>query len=171
MLSACCSSTILPLSYLQAYIVLISRVWDCWVPVAHIFYQNRCRCRGYQRKWRNRAQVGVRRGTWSLLCFFSWWSVVEPSWDDRGYSIWGYLILIWILTVVGLCVYFGWCMNNIYVLCEVAIVSQLSLSHSCSLHGIVWRWPFLRLNHNAVMPLSRASTRGRYSRIMGVTSW
>ena len=25
----------------------------------------------------------------------------------------------------------------IYVLCEVAIVSQLSLSHSCSLHGIV----------------------------------
>ena len=29
------------------------------------------------------------------------------------------------------------CMNYIYVLCEVAIVSQLSLSHSCSLHGIV----------------------------------
>ena len=27
----------------------------------------------------------------------------------------------------------------IYVLCEVAIVSQLSLSHSCSLHGIVGR--------------------------------
>ena len=74
-----------------------------------------------------------------------------------------------VLTVVGLCVYFGWCMNYIYVLCEVAIVSQLSLSHSCSLHGIVWRWPFLRRNHYAVMPLSRASTRGRYSRIMGVT--
>ena len=27
----------------------------------------------------------------------------------------------------------------------------------------------LATNHNAVMPLSRASTRGRYSRIMGVT--
>ena len=29
-------------------------------------------------------------------------TVVEPSWDDRGSSIWGYLIFIWILTVVGL---------------------------------------------------------------------
>ena len=55
--------------------------------------------RSRRRVW---AQVGVRRGTWSLLCFFSLWSVVEPSWDDRGSSIWGCLIFIWILTVVGL---------------------------------------------------------------------
>ena len=45
----------------------------------------------------------------------------------------------------------------IYVLCEVAIVSQLFI-------------PFLFITWNAVMPLSRASTRGRYSRIVGVTS-
>ena len=96
-----------------------------------------CRCRWYQCRWRNRAQVGAQGRSCSLCCFVSSWPVVEPSWDDRGSSIWGYLILD--LTVVGLCVDFGWCMIYIYVLCEVAIVSQLSLSHSCSLHGIVWR--------------------------------
>ena len=32
------------------------------------------------------------------------------------------------------------------------------------------KWPFLRQNHHAVMPLNRASTRGRYSRIVGVTA-
>ena len=142
-------------------------MWDCWVLVTHRFYQSRCRCRGYQRRWRNWAEVGIWQGPWSLLCIVSRWSVEEPSWDDRGSSIWGYLLFFWFGTRTYVCTLINvW---FIYVLGEVAIVSQLSLSHSCSLHGIVWRWPFLQQNHNAVMPLSRASTRGRYSRIVGIT--
>jgi len=35
----------------------------------------------------------------------------------------------------------------------------------------VWRLPLLRQTYHAAMPLSRAPTRGRYSRIVGVTSW
>ena len=73
---------------------------------------NSCRCRWYLCRWRNRAQVGVRRGPWSLRCFVSWWSVVEPSWDDRGSSIWGCL-LFYFGSVVGPWLYSGWCMFNL----------------------------------------------------------
>ena len=55
-----------------------------------------------------------------------------------------------------------------YVLCEVAIVSQLLIPFLF----ITWdcvKMTLLATNHNAVMPPSRASTRGRYSRIVGVT--
>ena len=84
---------------------------------------NRCRCRWCQCMGRYRTQVGVRRGPWSLLCFVSWWSVVEPSWDDRGSSIWGCLLLFWFCSPTYVCTLIDvW---FIYVLCEVAIVSQL----------------------------------------------
>ena len=58
----------------------------------------------------------------------------------------------------------------IYVLCEVAIVSQLSL-YPILVHymGLCEDDPSCDNTYNAVMPLSRASTRGRYSRIVGVT--
>ena len=93
-------------------------------PRDSLILPNKCRCRRYQCRWRNRDQVGVRRGTWSLLCFFSWWSVVEPSWDDRGSSIWGYLISFGFDRSRSMCGF--WMMYEfIYVLCEVAIVSQL----------------------------------------------
>ena len=32
------------------------------------------------------------------------WSVVEPSWDDQGSSIWGYLLLFWIVHSRTMCV-------------------------------------------------------------------
>ena len=74
------------------------------------------------------------------------------------------------LSVVGLCVYSEWCMNYLIIVwhgdCKPTIYSILVL-----VHGIVWRWPFLRQNQNLVMPLSHASIHGRYSRILGVTSW
>ena len=56
---------------------------------------NSCRCRWYQCRWRNRAQVAARWRSWSMFYVFSGWSVVEPSWDDRGSSIWGCLLLFW----------------------------------------------------------------------------
>ena len=56
---------------------------------------NSCRCRWYQCGWRNQAQVRARWRSWSLLCVFSGWSAVEPSWGDRGSSIWGCLSLFW----------------------------------------------------------------------------
>ena len=143
-------------------------MWDCWVLVTHRFYQNSCRCRGYQCKWCYRTQVGVRRGPWSLLCFVSGWSVVEPSWDDRGSSIWGYLPFLLDLAVVGLCVYSEWCMNYLSIVwsgdCKPTLfIPFLLITWDCV------KMTLLGQNHNAVMPLSRASTRGRYSRIVGVT--
>ena len=58
-------------------------------------------------------------------------------------------------------------------LCEVAIVSQLCISFPYVLHGLYEDYLTCDIAFNAVMPLSRASTRGRYSRIKGVTisSW
>ena len=56
-------------------------------------------------------------------------------------------------------------------LCEVAIVSQLCIFFAYVLHGLCEDYLTCDIAFNAVMPLSRASTRGRYSRIEGVTSW
>src|SRR3954464_4568327 len=56
-------------------------------------------------------------------------------------------------------------------LCEVAIVSQLCIFPLYLLHGLCEDYLTCDIAFNAVMPLSRASTRGRYSRIEGVTSW
>ena len=56
----------------------------------------------------------------------------------------------------------------IYVLCEVAIISQLFIPFLF----ITWdcvKMTLLATNHHAVMPLSRASTREIYRRIVGVT--
>ena len=55
-------------------------------------------------------------------------------------------------------------------LCEVAIVSQLCISFPYVLHGLCEDYLTCDIAFNAVMPLSRASTRGRYSRIEGVTT-
>src|SRR3954469_1862383 len=54
-------------------------------------------------------------------------------------------------------------------LCEVAIVSQLCISFPYILHGLCEDYLTCDIAFNAVMPLSHASTRGRYSRIEGVT--
>src|SRR3954462_4090474 len=59
----------------------------------------------------------------------------------------------------------------IYVLCEVATVSQLCISFPYELHGLCEDYLTCDIAFNAVMPLSRASTRGRYSRIEGVTAF
>ena len=61
-------------------------------------------------------------------------------------------------------------MFNLY-LCEVAIVSQLCIFFPYVLHGLCEDYLTCDIAFNAVMPLSRALTRGRYSRIKGVTSW
>ena len=60
-------------------------------------------------------------------------------------------------------------MDYIYVLCEVAIVSQLCIFFHYVLHGLCEDYLTCDIACNAVMPLSRASTRERYSRIVGVT--
>ena len=61
--------------------------------------------------------------------------------------------------------------NVIHVLCEVAIVSQLCIFSLMYYIGCCIDYLTCDIAFNAVMPLSRASTRGRYSRIEGVTSW
>src|SRR3954470_23130404 len=57
----------------------------------------------------------------------------------------------------------------IYALCEVATVSQLCIFFPYVLHGLCEDYLTCDIAFNAVMPPSRASTRGRYSRIEGVT--
>ena len=59
----------------------------------------------------------------------------------------------------------------IYVLCEVAIVSQLCIFSLIYYIGCCEDYLTCDMAFNAVMPLSSASTRGRYIRIKGVTSW
>ena len=95
---------------------------------------------------------------------------MEPSWDDQGSSIWACLPLFWFRSRTYVCTLVDVCLIN--VLCEVAIVSQLFIPF------LFITWDCVKMTrlatifyHNAVMPLSRASTRGRYSRIVGVTSW
>ena len=56
------------------------------------------------------------------------------------------------------------------LLCDVASVSQLCTFFPYSLHGSCEDYPTCDIAYNLVMPLSHASTHGRYSRIMGVTS-
>ena len=51
----------------------------------------------------------------------------------------------------------------------MAIVSQLCISFPYVLHGLCEDYLTCEIAFNAVMPLSHASTRGRYSRIEGVT--
>ena len=51
----------------------------------------------------------------------------------------------------------------------MAIVSQLCISFPYVLHGLCEDYLTCDIAFNAVMPLSRASTRGRYSRIEGIT--
>ena len=51
----------------------------------------------------------------------------------------------------------------------MAIVSQLCIFFPYVLHGLCEDYLTCDIAFNAVMPLSRASTRGRYSRIEGVT--
>ena len=63
---------------------------------------------------------------------------------------------------------FGCCNALFMYLCEVAIVSQLCISFPYVLHGLCEDYLTCDIAFNAVMPLSRASTRGRYSRIEGV---
>ena len=56
------------------------------------------------------------------------------------------------------------------LLCDMASVSQLCISFPYSLHGLCEDYPTCDIAYNAVMPLSRASTCERYSRIEGVTT-
>src|SRR3954467_12345487 len=56
-----------------------------------------------------------------------------------------------------------------HVLREVAIVSHLCISFPYVLQGLCEDYLTCNIAFSAVMPLSRASTRGRYSRIEGVT--
>ena len=53
----------------------------------------------------------------------------------------------------------------------MAIVSQLCISFPYVLHGLCEDYLTCDIAFNAVMPLSRASTRGRYNRIEGVTGY
>ena len=65
--------------------------------------------------------------------------------------------------------YLDECNALIHVLGEVVIISQLCISFPYVLHGLCEDYPTCDIAFNAVMPLSRASTCGRYSRIKGVT--
>ena len=98
-----------------------------------------------QCRWWGRSQVGVQRGFGSLLRFFSGWSVEEPSWDDRGSSIWGCLLLFWFRSWTFDCTLNDVCL--IYALCEVTTISQLFIPF------LFITWDFVKMTLLATKPL------------------
>ena len=120
-------------------------------------------------RWRNRAQGGARWRPCSLCC-----SVFQliSSGAQLGRS--------------GICVafgvvffYFGSVVGPWLYLDDVMLYSSIVWSGDCKptmyLFSLCITWVVCKdyltcdIAFNAVMPLSRASTRGRYSRIEGVT--
>ena len=125
MLSCCCNLTTLPLPYPLSLNSLDLAGFEIaeslWLTR---YYHNSCRCQWYQCRWCNWAQMGAQRRSWLLLCFVSCWSVVEPSWDDRGSSSWVIFFSFGFVRSRTMCVL--WMMYDLFkYLCEVAIVSQL----------------------------------------------
>ena len=145
------------------------RVWDCWVPVAHRYFQNQFAGADESVQMTQPSSGGARGRSCPLCCFRSSWSVVEPSWGRSGtFVAFGVLLLFWFRSrtlIVSV-----WCNALFMYLCEVAIVSQLCISFPYVLHGLCEDDLTCDIAVNAVMPLSRASTRRRYSRIEGVTT-
>ena len=131
---------------------------------SHITYKTRCRDRWYRSRRFDWAQVGGRWGLRTILRFLSRRSVVEPSWGDRGPYAFG--VDLYFGTAVGPWVYWMNVMLFMY-LCDVASVSQLCIFSPFIYITWVVCEDYLTCDivFNAVMPLSRASTRRRYSRI------
>ena len=118
-------------------------------------------------RWCTWAQGGARWRSCSLCCSVSSWSIVEPSWGDRGSVALG-AVFFYFGSVVGPC------LSLVAVMLYSCIVwsgdYKPTLYHfSYSVHGMCKDYPSCDIAFNAVMPLSRAPTRGRYSRIEGVT--
>ena len=142
MLVACCSphhTFTLPISLnsLDREGVRLPSPRDSQIPS-----KTRWRDRWYRSKWFNWAQVAVRWGLRMILRVFPRWSVVVPSWGDRGLCcIWG-LSSFWFrsrtLSVLDGC-------NDLFMyLCDVASVRQLCTFPFIYLHGLLWRLPHLR---------------------------
>ena len=55
-------------------------------------------------RWRNRAQGGARWKSCSLCCSVSSWSVVEPSWGNRGSFALG-VVFFYFGSIVGPCMF------------------------------------------------------------------
>ena len=105
----------------------------------------------------------------SFVLFLSSWSVVEPSWGRSG-----------TVSHLGCFFYFGSVVRPWVYLIDVMFIHVIVWSGDCKptmyLFPLCITWvckDYLTCDiaFNAVMPLSHASTRGRYSRIEGVTSW
>ena len=118
MLVACCSSTYylaLPISLNSLDREGVRLLSPC---DSQITSKTRCRDRWCRSRWCAWAQVGVRRRLSPLLCIFPWWSVVVPSWGDRGpcrmlglIFYFGTIVGPWVYwMIVMLFMYSDWCM-------------------------------------------------------------
>ena len=171
MLSRCCNLTTLPLPYPLSFASLDTH--------GNGIAESSWLTRYFQNQFAGAddtvqvMQPSSRRSLMKILSFAlfrSSWSVVEPSWGRSGtFVAFGVLLLFWFRSRT--LIVSGWCNVLFMYLCEVAIVSQLCISFPYVLHGLCEDYLTCDIAFNAVMPLSRASTRGRYSRIEGVTSW
>ena len=139
---ACCSST----SYLTLPISLnsLDREGERLLSPrdSQITSKTKCKDRWCRSRWYDRAQVGVRWRLSPLLRVFPRWSIVVPSWGDRGLCCFWGLYSFWFrsqtLSVLDEC-------NDLFMyLCDVASVSQLCTFPFIDLHGLLWRLPHLR---------------------------
>ena len=129
-----------------------------------------CRDRWYRSRRFDWAQVGVWWRLGTILRVLSGWSVVVPSWGYRFRTLShvGGSFLFW---------HRSRAMSDLYDGCYLCTLmwrgecKPTMYLFPYSVHGLCEEYPTCDIAYNAVMPLSRASTRGRYIRIMGVTSW
>ena len=170
MLSACCSSTSLPpflpisLNSLDREGVRLLSPRD-----SQILPKPACRCRGYRADDATKLKEELDEDLVLSVVPFQLINSGSQLRSIRGpCRIWG-CSLFWFRSRT--LIVFGCCNALFMYLCEVAIVSQLCISFPYVLYGLCEDYLTCDIAFNAVMPLSRASTRGRYSRIEGVTSW
>ena len=143
MLSACCSSTILPISCLQALIVLISRVWDCWVPVTHRYFQNQFAGAVVTEQV---TQTSSRRSSMKILSFVlfrSSWSVMEPSWGQSGICVAFGVVFFYFGSIVGPWLYLDDVMLYSCIVWCGDCKPTMYLFPLC-ITWVVWRLPHLR---------------------------
>ena len=128
-----------------------------------------CRCRWYCAGDTTELKKVLDEDRVCYVVSVSSWSVVEPSWGDRGSVALG-VVFFYFGSIGGPCLYLDAVMLYSCIVWSGDCKPTMYLLFPYLLHGCCEDYLTCDIAFNAVMPLSRASTRGRYSRIEGVTS-
>ena len=121
-----------------------------------------------RRRW-TRTSLGVWWRAWSYVCDVSRRSVVVPTRGGQDLWLW-YLFSFDFVHSRTLC-YLDECMNVELIVWHGECKPIISFAFHPYFYMRCAKIPYLRSFQNGLIPLSRASTRRSYSRILGITSW